>query len=109
MSEHGRHWNVMKRSRAEILAALAANRDSIRAFGARRLGLFGSSARDEARPESDLDFVVQFDSKTFDAYMGLKGFLEELFGCRVDLVVEEAIKPRLKETILREAIHAPGL
>ena len=41
--------------------------------------------------------------------MDLKAFLEELFGCRVDLVVRDTIKPRLRETILNEALYAPGL
>ena len=64
-----------------------------------------------ARPgsRSDLDFVVEFEQKSFDAYMDLKAYLEELLGRRVDLVVAEAIKPRLRDTILGEALHAPGL
>jgi hypothetical protein len=54
-------------------------------------------------------FVVEFDKKSFDGYMGVKDFLEALFGCRVDLVIESAIKPRLREVIRREAMHATGL
>ena len=53
--------------------------------------------------------MVEFDTKSFDAYMDLKVFLERLFGCPVDLVLRDTIKPRLRETILKEAIHAPGL
>ena len=59
--------------------------------------------------ESDRDFVVEFDAKTFDACMDLKTFLEQLFGAQVDLVLKDAIKPRLRPKILVEAIHAPGL
>ena len=99
----------MIKTHRDILASLEANRAAIRSLGVVRLGLFGSSARDEAREGSDLDFVVQFESKSFDGYMALKGYLEELFGCRVDLVLEDAIKPRLREAILKEAIHATGL
>jgi hypothetical protein len=55
-----------------------------------------------------LDFVVEFERKSFDAYMDLKFLLEDLFGCSVDLVLKEAIKPRLREAILGEAVHAPG-
>lgn len=99
----------MKNSRDEILNTLQKHRDKVRGYGVRRLGLFGSCARGEATDTSDLDFVVEFERKSFDAYMDLKTFLEELFGCRVDLVVAEAIKPRLRETILAEAVHAPGL
>jgi len=75
----------------------------------RRLGLFGSCARGERTEASDLDFVVEFEKKSFDAYMDLKLFLEELFGCQVDLVISDAIKPRLRSVILGEAIHAAGL
>ena len=62
-----------------------------------------------AAPNSDLDFVVQFEKKSFDGYMAVKEFLEALFGCRVDLVIEDAIKPRLREDIINEAVHATGL
>jgi predicted nucleotidyltransferase len=99
----------MNKGREEILTILEQNRGAIRGYGARRLGLFGSYARDEATEASDLDFVVEFETKSFDAYMNLKEFLEGLFGCRVDLVLADAIKPRLRATILEEAVHAPGL
>jgi uncharacterized protein len=99
----------MNRGREEILAILEQNCEAIRAYGVRRLGLFGSYARDEATEVSDLDFVVEFETKSFDSYMNLKEFLEGLFGCRVDLVLTDAIKPRLRATVLEEAVHAPGL
>jgi len=97
------------RNRDDILKALEASRDTIRSFGARRIGLFGSCARGESTPASDLDFVVEFDRKSFDGYMGLKEFLEDSFGCPVDLVMSDAIKPRLRAAILSEAVYASGL
>jgi uncharacterized protein len=75
----------------------------------RSLSLFGSSLRGEETPQSDLDFIVEFERKSFDSYMDLKFFLEKLFGRPVDLVLADGIKPRLREAILKEAIHAPGL
>ena len=99
----------MKRSRDDILQILQEHQERIRGYGVRRLGLFGSAARGEATKTSDLDFVVEFEKKSFDAYMDLKAFLEELFHCRVDLVIADVIKPRLRAIILEEAIHAPGL
>jgi predicted nucleotidyltransferase len=63
----------------------------------------------EAGPKSDLDVVVELDERTFDRYMDLKLFLEELFGCRVDLVLVGSIKPRLRSAILGEAVYAAGL
>jgi predicted nucleotidyltransferase len=96
-------------SREDILRILKENRKAIRALGVRRLALFGSFARNEATRGSDLDFVVELERKSFDAYMDLKTFLETLFGCRVDLVLADAIKPRLRRPILEGAVHAPGL
>ncbi len=95
--------------REEVLRALERNREAIRQYGVRRLGLFGSCARGEAEETSDLDFVEEVERKSFDAYMDLKAFLEGLFGCPVDLVLSETIKPRLRQRILKETVHAPGL
>ena len=88
---------------------LGEQREGIRNYGVRRLRLFGSCARGEAREVSDLDFLVDFEKKSFDAYMGLKEFLENLFGCPVDLVLSNAIKPRLRPFILKDAIDVEGL
>jgi predicted nucleotidyltransferase len=99
----------MKRTRDEVLQLLARNRDRIRSFGVRSLALFGSAVRNEATEASDLDFLVEFDRKTFDNYMDLKFFLEELLDRPVDLVLRDAVKPRLREPILSEAVHAAGL
>jgi uncharacterized protein len=96
-------------AREEILATLARQADALRAFGVRHLSLFGSVARGAARADSDLDFVVEFDRKTFRNYMGLLAFLERLFGRNVDLVIREGIKPRLRDAILRDAADVPGL
>jgi predicted nucleotidyltransferase len=99
----------MPASTEEILRSLEQNTETIRGYGVRRLGLFGSWARGSGGESTDLDFVVEFEAKSFDAYMDLKAFLEGLFGRRVDLVLAEAIKPRLRAAILNEAVHAPGL
>lgn len=103
-----RKSQAMVKSREEVLTLIEQNRDTIRKLGVRRLGLFGSCVRNEATAESDLDFVVEFSEKTFDAYMDLKSFLETLFRCRVDLVTVSAIKPRLLPIIQREAVYASG-
>jgi uncharacterized protein len=95
-------------SREEVLALIEQNQTALRKLGVRRLGLFGSYARGEATPESDLDFVVELSEKSFDAYMDLKNFLEELFRSRVDLVTVGSIKPRLLPIIQREAVYASG-
>ena len=75
-------------------------------MGARWLALFGSFARDEAGAASDVDLLVDLDQHTFDRYMDLKLRLEDLLGRRVDLVLVEKLKPRVRDKILREAIRA---
>ena len=85
----------MMRNREEVLSLIEQNQAALKKLGVRRLGLFGSCARGEATAGSDLDFVVEFSDKSFDAYMDLKSFLEDLFRSRVDLVTVSSIKPRL--------------
>jgi predicted nucleotidyltransferase len=99
----------VKNNKQELFETLTANEAKIKGFGVRSLSLFGSCARGDETAESDLDFVVEFEQKSFDAYMDLKFFLEGLFGKPVDLVLADGIKPKLRDAILREAIHAPGL
>jgi predicted nucleotidyltransferase len=94
---------------AKILGVIRSHRDEFRRLGVRRLGLFGSAAREEATEASDLDFLVELDRKTFDAYMEVKELLARLFGRRVDLVIAEAVKPQLRGRILQETVYAEGL
>ena len=91
----------MMKNREDILSVIEQNQAALKKLGVRRLGLFGSCARGEATAESDLDFVVEFSDKSFDAYMDLKSFLEDLFRSRVDLVTVSSIKPRLLPIIRR--------
>ena len=93
-------------SRDEILHAIGANRARLSALGVVELALFGSHARGDAGPQSDVDFLVELSEKSFDRYMDLKDFLQELLGRKVDLVLKSAIKTRLRERILSEAVRA---
>lgn len=92
-----------------ILQKLDENHDTIKNFGVRRLGLFGSYARGAETDVSDMDFLVEFEKKTFDNYMDLKIFMQRLFNCKVDLVIADAVKPRLRKPIFEETIYAQGL
>jgi predicted nucleotidyltransferase len=75
-----------------------------RRFGVRDLAVFGSVARGEATATSDLDVLVDFDGPaTFDGFMGLKFFLEDTLGVKVDLVTRAALKARLRERVESEA------
>jgi hypothetical protein len=76
-------------------------------FGVIEIAIFGSYARGEQRKDSDIDLIVDFKKgwKTFDNYMNLKFYLEELFGKKVDLVIKSAINSRIKPFIIEEAIY----
>jgi hypothetical protein len=75
-------------------------------YGVQDLGIFGSVARDEAGPDSDVDVLVKFEGPTrFRAFMGLQFELEDLLGSKVDLVSSKALKPLLREEIDRDLIH----
>jgi excisionase family DNA binding protein len=75
-------------------------------FGVKRIGVFGSAARGEAGPESDVDVLVEFDDPAFDRYMDLKFYLEDLFGRPCDLVLDESLKDSLRESVHREVLYA---
>jgi predicted nucleotidyltransferase len=97
------------RSREEMLAALAALAPALRALGVRTLGLFGSYARGEQRPNSDVDALVTFDQLTFRRYMDVKLLLADALGVPVDLVLADDLRPRLRERVLAEVIYVAGL
>ena len=93
--------------RDEVLAILTAHQDEIRAFGVRSLSLFGSVARDEAGPESDIDLLVEFDRPTgLFGLIRLQHFLSELLGRPIDLVTPDGLSDRVRDDALREAIRA---
>ena len=87
-----------------VLELFQQHEAELRAFGVRRLGLFGSFVRDQATPKSDVDLLVEFapGQKRFDTYMQLVFFLEELLGRSVELVTPEALSPHLGRHILHE-------
>ncbi len=71
-------------------------------MGVRKIGLFGSFKRGQARRKSDIDILVVLEKPTFDSYMEVKFYLEDLFERKVDLVMAETIKSRLRPYILNE-------
>jgi predicted nucleotidyltransferase len=94
-------------SRADVLAILSGHYDEIvQRFGVRSLALFGSVARDEAGPESDVDVLVDFGGPAqFLVHMEFVKYLEELLGRRVDVLTERSLKPRLRERIQPDLIR----
>lgn len=96
-------------TRNQAIDTLSSNLKQIRQFGVERIGLFGSHARSEQGPRSDVDVLVHFSKggKTFDNYMGLRFYLETLFpGHSIDLVIEETLKPRLRASIYKDTVYA---
>lgn len=88
-----------------IRAALTSVAGQLGEIGVRALSIFGSAARNELSPSSDLDFLVEFDGMaTFDRYMAVRELLEATFGMDIDLVTVRALKPNIREHILAEAI-----
>lgn len=70
------------------------------------LSLFGSVARNEARPDSDVDLLVEFDQPVgLFQFIELQQRLETVLGCKVDLGTPRSLKPRIKEHVLQEAIR----
>ena len=92
-------------SREQAANLLAASESEIRALGVARLALFGSVLRGDARPDSDVDLLVQFSpgAKTFGRFLALSELLEDRLGRRVELVTTEALSPFIGPRILAEA------
>ena len=77
-----------RRSRREILALLRADKETLRGYGVRRIGLFGSHASGRQSAKSDVDLVVDFETPSFDNFMGLTEHLERLLGKKVGVFRE---------------------
>lgn len=92
-------------NRDQVIERLRGGEPQIRDLGVRRLALFGSVVRGEARPESDVDLLVEFapGEKSFDRFLALSDLLEELLGRPVELVTTEALSPYIGPYILAEA------
>jgi hypothetical protein len=92
------------RDKKELLALLQKHRETIRAYGVYQYGLFGSFVRNEQQQNSDIDLLVEFEpgKKTFDNFMNLGFFLEDLLGRRVDIVTKESLSPYIGPSILKE-------
>jgi len=90
-------------SQQEIWEKLKRNRAILQKYGVNRLGLFGSYARGEQRPDSDIDFIVELAKPDFDSFMDLTFYLEGLLGHKIDLItpagLNKYIEPFVKQDI----------
>ena len=105
--ERGRAMVRQAVSKSETLALLREHKPVLaERFGVVDLALFGSAARDEAGPDSDIDILVSYDRVTRSKqYFGALHYLEDLLGRPVDLVMETALRAELRPYVEAEAIH----
>jgi predicted nucleotidyltransferase len=95
--------------RDEVIATLRAHEPELRAAGVVRLSLFGSTARDDARADSDVDLLAAFDDArklSLLDMIGIENRLADLLGQPVDLIEEGTLRPRVQQSASREAVRA---
>jgi uncharacterized protein len=94
--------------RETALRILKRHRHELENMRVKSLAVFGSLARDEATPESDVDILVEYEGPaTFDGFMETKFYLENILGRPVDLVTKQALKPGMRSSIERVAVYVP--
>jgi len=92
-------------NKTSLMQQLAMHQNEIKSFGVKELGLFGSFAKDTAiHPKSDIDFLVEFEQgkKTYDNFMELSFYLEELLGRKVELVTAQSLSKYIGPHILKQ-------
>ncbi|MDK2789924.1 MAG: uncharacterized protein PWP15_431 [Methanothermococcus sp.] len=91
-------------TKRRILKKLIENRKEFKKFGVKKIGLFGSYVRNDAKEGSDIDIVVEFEEgkKNYDNFINLYYYLKELFGEDIDLLTKESLSKYIKEDILKE-------
>jgi predicted nucleotidyltransferase len=100
---------VAIRTKQDVFVILRQHQDRLKALGVSRLGLFGSFGRGEQHVGSDIDLLVEFTpgQKSFDNFMNLAFFLEEILHHKIELVTVESLSPHLGPHILQEVEYAP--
>lgn len=90
-----------------ITQAISAQKDQLRRFGLRRIGIFGSTARSEASVSSDIDLLLDFDptQKTYKNFFASTTFLEQLFNRRIDVVTPQALSPYIKPHVEKDITY----
>lgn len=91
-------------NKATIFTSIQNKKSVLKNYGVKDLGLFGSFVRDEATETSDIDLIVEFETgkKTYNNFIGLAYFLEDLLGRRVELLTSQSLSLYLKTNILKE-------
>ncbi len=100
--------NTPVQTKEDVLSIIEENRDKIKTFGVKKIGLFGSFVRGEQDANSDVDLLVEFErgQKTFDNFIQLSFFLEDVLKRRVELVTAESLSPYILPHIIKEVEYA---
>ena len=93
----------------EIKKILTENKDLLKSYRVKRIGLFGSYVKGQQREDSDIDVLVEVEGLSLLDFVGLELRLSEIFGKKVDLVSVKALKPYIKPYILKEVEYLEGL
>jgi predicted nucleotidyltransferase len=96
-------------TKENLLAQIMSNRQRIKQYGVRTLGLFGSFVRNEQTAISDIDLLVDFEpeKETFRNFINLAYYMEELLGRKVELVTQNGLSPYIGPYILKEVEYVP--
>jgi hypothetical protein len=92
------------KNKEQIFRLIQLNQQQIRSFGVKKIGLFGSYVKNQQTDDSDIDIIVEFekDKKSYNSFIKLAFFLEELLGRKVDLLTNKSLSPYLRPRILNE-------
>lgn len=98
---------VKLHTKQDLLEAISENREVIKSYGVNSLGVFGSFSKGTFNDASDVDLLVDFipEKKTFDNFMDLSFFLEELFGRKVEILTPQSLSKFIGPHILKEVQH----
>ena len=99
-------WFLVSFSKADVIQTITLHRDDIAALGVTAIGLIGSIARNEAHDASDLDVVIDLppEHQTLREYFAVIDWLEAQFGCHVDVLMLDTLRPRFRRAVERDII-----
>ena len=98
---------IVVQNKRTLISLLKANSQKLRSYGVANLSIFGSFIKDKPTADSDVDLLVDFDpnQKSYDNFMDLSFFLEDLLGRKVEVVTPQSLSKYIGPHILREAEH----